>query len=103
MIHKKIQLPNKYADGYEIPLGRINLVFITTDKGMIGCGAFDIVALDSFSYPAARVKSKSGKPIATIDDLLDGIVKDINAGATRFGIRTGMLAKDALKLLSKVK
>lgn len=95
-IHKKIKLAKKKADGYIINLGPFNLVAVVTDKGMLSCGAFDVMAMDKYSYPAARVKSATGSPIATIDDLLAGIVKDANAAATRLGIEVGMSGKEAL-------
>lgn len=99
MVHQKVQLTNKQADGYIIPLGPANIVCVITDVGMLGCGAFDVMALDAFTYPAARVKSSSGKPIATIDDLLDGVVKETNAEATKRGINVGMSGREALDLL----
>lgn len=99
MVQKKIQLTNKQADGYFIPLGQINLVFVATDRGMVACGAFDVAALNNFGYPAAKVKSKSGKPIATIDDLLQGIVKEANAEASKLGITVGMSGREALELM----
>ena len=99
MVHQKVQLAGKQADGYSIPLGPANLVFVITDTGLIGCGAFDVMALDAFSYPAARVKSTTGNPIATIDDLLSGMVKDANHEAVKLGIHTGMYGREALELL----
>jgi uncharacterized protein YunC (DUF1805 family) len=48
-----IQLTRKMADGFIIPLGPANLVAIKTDVGMIGCGAFDVAALDSFKRQTA--------------------------------------------------
>ena len=54
-----VQLPHKKAEGYVIPLGPANLVAIITDIGLVGCGAFDVAALDSFSYPAAKVRPAS--------------------------------------------
>ena len=56
MQQEEIQLTRKTADGFVIPLGPANLVAIKTDVGMIGCGAFDVAALDSFSYPAAKIR-----------------------------------------------
>ena len=56
MIHTKVQLARKQADGYAINLGKVNLVNVVTDVGMVGCGAFDVDALNNFDYPAARVK-----------------------------------------------
>jgi len=99
MIHEKIQLTNKQADGYVIPLGPVNLVNVVTDTGMVGCGAFDILTLDNFGYPAARVKSATGSAIATIEDLLSGVVKDANAAAIKHGVKVGMTGREALDLI----
>ena len=95
-IHKKIKLAKKTADGYVIPLGPFNLVAVVTDKGMLSCGAFDVMAMDKHSYPAARVKSATGGLIATIDDLLSGTVKDVNTAATKLGITVGMSGRETL-------
>jgi hypothetical protein len=51
-----VKLASKEADGYVIPLGTINLVNVVTDVGMVGCGAFDVAALNNFGYPAAKVR-----------------------------------------------
>ncbi len=99
MVHQKVQLTNKQADGYIIPLGPANIVCVITDVGMVGCGAFDVMALDAFAYPAVRVKSTSGKPIATIDDLLNGVVKGANTEAIKLGIKIDMSGREALDLL----
>jgi uncharacterized protein YunC (DUF1805 family) len=99
MVHQKVQLTNKQADGYIIPLRHVKIVCVVTDVGMVGCGAFDVIALDSFTIPAARVKSATGNPIATIDDLLNGVVKEANAEAAKLGINVGMSGREALDLL----
>jgi uncharacterized protein YunC (DUF1805 family) len=99
MIYEKVQLKSKQADGFVIPLGSLNLVGAITDAGMVGCGAFDVSALDNFGYPAARVRSATGGAIATIEDLLNGLVKDANAAATKLGIITGMTGREALDLM----
>jgi uncharacterized protein YunC (DUF1805 family) len=96
MVHEKVPLTSKQADGYVIPLGPINLVNVITDVGMVGCGAFDVAALDGFGYPAARVKSTTGGGIATLDDLLVGVVKDTNKAATKLGVQVGMSGREAL-------
>jgi uncharacterized protein YunC (DUF1805 family) len=95
----RIQLTRKVADGYIIPLGPANLVAIMTDVGMVGCGAFDVAALDSFSYPAAKVRPVIGPSIVDTDDLLKGIIKETNRSALGRGIRTGMTGREALDLL----
>lgn len=99
MNHIRIQLTRKQADGYVIPLGTINLVNVVTDMGMVGCGAFDVAALNNFGYPAAKVKPSKGGSIATIDDLMQGIVKEVNPAAEKLGLKVGITGKEALDLL----
>ncbi|HXX55981.1 MAG TPA: YunC family protein [Methanoregula sp.] len=94
-----VQLSRKVAEGFVIPLGHVNLVGVKTDVGMVGCGAFDVAALDSFSYPAAKVRPSIGPSIVDIDDLLKGIVREANRSAVGRGIKTGMTGKQALELL----
>ncbi len=99
MLHEKVELTNKQADGYVIPLGPFNLVNVATEIGMVGCGAFDVAALDGFNYPAARVKGTGGKAIASIGDLLGGKVKDANEEAIKLGVKIGMSGREALDLM----
>ena len=95
----KVKLTRKVADGFIIPLGPANLVAIRTDVGMVGCGAFDVAALDSFSYPAAKVRPSIGPSIVDTDDILKGIIKEVNRAALGRGIKNGMTGKQALELL----
>jgi uncharacterized protein YunC (DUF1805 family) len=88
MIHEAVQLTNKQADGYVISLGALRRVNVVTDTGMVGCGAFDVMAPDNFGYPAARVKSATGSRIATIEDILSSIVKYANAAAIKRGVKS---------------
>ena len=99
MNHIEVQLCRKQADGYEIALGPVNLVNIVTDVGMVGCGAFDVAALDNFGYPAAKVRPAQGNSIATIEDLLQGIVKEVNSSAEKLGLTVGLTGREALELL----
>lgn len=94
-----MQLSRKQGDGYVIPLGPVNLVNVITDIGMVGCGAFDVAALNNFGYPAAKVKGAEGSSISTVDDLLKGTVKEVNPAAEKLGIKVGITGKEALDLL----
>ncbi len=99
MNHTKVKLARKEADGYIIPLGVVNLVNVVTDVGMVGCGAFDVGALNNFGYPAARVRPAKGSSIVTIEDLLKGIVKEANPAAEKLGLKIGLTGREALELL----
>jgi uncharacterized protein YunC (DUF1805 family) len=95
----EVQLTRKVANGFIIPIGPANLVAVMTDIGMVGCGAFDVAALDSFSYPAAKVRPAIGPSIVDTDDILKGIIKEANRSAFGRGIRVGMTGRQALELL----
>ncbi|MDN7025363.1 DUF1805 domain-containing protein [Methanoculleus sp. FWC-SCC1] len=95
-----VALERSEGVGYVIPLGAVNLVTVVAARGMVGCGAFDVAALDAFGYPAARVRPSRGTSIATVDDLLDGTIREANAAAGKLGVREGMSGKEALDLLS---
>jgi uncharacterized protein YunC (DUF1805 family) len=99
MHRENVQLTKKVAEGFVIPLGPANLVAVKTDVGMVGCGAFDVAALDSFSYPAVKVRPSMGPSIVDVQDILTGIVKEANRSAMGRGIRTGMTGRQALELL----
>jgi uncharacterized protein YunC (DUF1805 family) len=99
MEHIKVQLTGKQADGYVIPLGPVNLVNVVTDVGMVGCGAFDVATLNNFGYPAAKVRPSQRSSIATIEDILQGIVKEVNPAAETLGLKVGQTGREALELL----
>ncbi|WP_243668583.1 YunC family protein [Methanoculleus chikugoensis] len=103
MQHETVRLTGKDADGYVIPLGPVNLVAVVTDAGgMVGCGAFDVDALERFGYPpAARVKPAGGaSSIETVEDLLRGEIKGgANRHAEERGVAVGMTGREALDRL----
>lgn len=100
MQQEKIHLRNSDGRGYVVPLGPVSLVWVIAANGMVGCGAFDVGALQKFGYPAARVRPVRGSSIATLDDLLSGEINEANPAAVRYGIVTGMTGKEALDCLS---
>lgn len=97
---ERVPLRNSVGEGFVIPLGPVNFVGVVARNGMVGCGAVDVAALDRFGYPAARVRPSTGPSIATIGDLLAGIVKEANSNAQGLGVREGMTGREALDHLS---
>ena len=100
MIEETIPLTHSDGKGFVIPLGSINLVGVVARKGMVGCGAFDVSALNNFTYPAAKVRPLTGPSIVTLADLLSGEIKEANTAAQEIGVKAGMTGKAALDLLS---
>jgi uncharacterized protein YunC (DUF1805 family) len=100
MIEQDVPLRNSNGTGFIIPLGPVSLVAVVTKIGLVGCGAFDVAALNTFGYPAARVRGTGGAPITTIGDLLSGVVWEANSAAGLHGVTAGMTGREALDLLS---
>lgn len=96
---QSLVINNKVIYGYVIPLGPVNLVFVKTEQGVIACGAIDVTALAKFGVPAAKVKSATGGPIATLDDLLNGSIREVNEVALQRGMKVGLPVKEALALI----
>lgn len=99
MEHITIPLVDRTVDGYAIPVGPVSLIFVTTEHGMIGCGAFDIGALGRLGVPAAKMQSMVAPSITTIREILDAEVKEVNPLAIEVGIRIGMTGEEALEHL----
>lgn len=90
-----IKLDGGTAKGYSINAGAINIIFATTGKGMIACGAFNVAALEKFGYPAVRMQS----PIRTIDELLGASAAQVNQYAAALGIDEQMTGRQCLELM----
>jgi len=102
MIETEVPLKGGKGKGIVIPAGPVNLVAVIAARGMVGCGAFDVDALQHFGYPAAKVKPSNGPSIQTLDDLFAGTIKSVNPAAANLGVREGQTGREALDLLSAV-
>lgn len=99
MITEELKYGGGVAKGYVIPIGPAKIVFAVGTTGMVGCGAFDVVALERFGYPAARVRPTGIGSIENLQELLEGVVKDANGPAAALGVEIGMRGREALDLL----
>ncbi|MDD1724160.1 MAG: YunC family protein [Methanospirillum sp.] len=99
MEKQTFSLDGTTVTGYCIPIGPVNLVFAETPRGLVGCGAVDVVALEKFSIPAAKVRPRDADSIRNIDDLLTGTIAVVNTFARDLGVKTDMTGKEALRLL----
>ena len=96
MIGEEILLEGRPARAFVVPAGPVNLVFVASERGLLGCGAIDPGALQRFGYPAARVRPTTGLSVRTVDDLLDGEVTEANEAARALGVTVGMTGRAAL-------
>lgn len=87
------------AKGWVIPLPVFNLVFLQAPRGVLVCGAFDVATMERFQYAAAKMKGAGGSIIASIEDLLNGEVREANGPAKALGIEPGQSGREALQRL----
>lgn len=65
-------------------------------RGIVGCGAIDVIALEKFGIPAVKVRPVDGDSIRNIDDLLEGEVTIVNAFARDAGVFQKMNGEEAI-------
>ena len=99
MEEQKFSLDGTEVTGHIIPIGQVNLVFAQTKRGLVGCGAIDVIALEKFNIPAVKVRPTTADSVRNIDDLLKGIVVVVNSFAKEAGISPDMTGEEALRQL----
>jgi uncharacterized protein YunC (DUF1805 family) len=74
---------------------------IATDKGLVGCGIFDIDVFEEFKMAGALAKGTPQKPLVEPEDLLPAKIVMVSRQAARLGIKKGMTGKQALQKFIK--
>ena len=72
---------------------------IITNRGLIGCGAYDVVCLGKAKHIVAISRGTDENPYIYPEQLLEAPIMDLTDDAYQVGIRKGMKGKEALKLL----
>jgi uncharacterized protein YunC (DUF1805 family) len=72
---------------------------IHTERGIIGCGLYDIAVANRFSMAIAIARGTPQHPLFEPEDLLTARIADVSDAAAELGIRPGQTGEEALKLL----
>jgi uncharacterized protein YunC (DUF1805 family) len=98
----KIPIPQKktYAQGIEASWASGQWVAIICNKGMVGCGAFDVKLMEAHEQVIAIARGSIERPLITCDDLLNAKIVGITKLARDLGVKEGMTGRDAIELLS---
>ena len=88
----------KEFEGFCLPVPPSNLIFLTTAKGFIGCGFFDMKTFDKLGIPAVRITG-----VSTLEELFAGKISEVTEPAEKSGVRIGMTGYDALMLFCPAK
>lgn len=80
--------------GIKIHMGNANLLLIKADKGFIMCGYLNIEVAEKLNDAACVVQG-----VKDFDDMLNAKIIKVTTKAKEFGIKEGMLGREALKIL----
>lgn len=96
---RRISMEGGKATGVSVKWDGGRFCFIAADRGIIGCGIFNIKVFDEFKMAGALMKGTPECPYVEPEDLLNGKVTMISKAAAKLGITKGMTGKRVLKLL----
>ena len=91
---EKIIINHQSYDGWRVALPHSTLIFIAGQKGVLGCGFFNVETANKINEPLAVVTG-----VKTFDDMLKKEVIAVSNAAMTLGIKVGMTGKEALEKL----
>ena len=100
IITKSYQTRNGLVEGVQVKWSGFNILLAAGKKGFLGCGVFDLEALERFGLPAAIPESTSENPIGTLERFAGRKIMKVNAKAEALGIKVGMDVRDAFELIA---
>lgn len=72
---------------------------LITNRGIVGCGAYDVACLEKAGQLIAISRGTLEKPLVYPEDLFHAKIMDLTHPAREVGIREGMTGKEALRIL----
>ncbi len=70
---------------------------ILTERGIVGCGIYDVSTAAEFSQAVAIAKGTPACPLVEPEDLLDAKIVDATPLARELGITVGMTGREAVE------
>ena len=95
---KPIDLDGKVVLGITVALPKTHLTMITTERGYVMCGALDVALLNERLADRGIIAGRA-LGVKTLDELLNAPLSDVTHSAEKLGIRSGMIAREALRLM----
>jgi len=83
------------ATGFRIGLEHAGLFLIKADKGLIACSYLSIETAERLGDALCLVSG-----VSSFEEVLEVEIREVSSKARKYGVREGMLGREALKLLS---
>jgi uncharacterized protein YunC (DUF1805 family) len=76
---------------------------IHTDKGLVGCGIYDIRSANEFSLAVAIARGTPAKPLREPEDLFNAKILEVSKAAEALGVAPGMTGREAVEKMLAAK
>ncbi|MHA1730894.1 MAG: DUF1805 domain-containing protein [Promethearchaeota archaeon] len=90
----------RVAQGIEAAWEGGQWVAIICDRGMVGCGAFDVALMEAHEQVIAVAHGSLERHLVTCEDLLAATIGGVTRQARELGVRDGMTGREAVEVLS---
>ncbi|MBN1794329.1 MAG: DUF1805 domain-containing protein [Candidatus Omnitrophica bacterium] len=94
---RSFQTKKGLVEGAKLDWGVFSLLILTAPKGFLGCGIFDLDAVERFGFACGIVESTPDNPIGTLERMIGRKVVRINQKARSLGVTEGMGALEAIE------
>ena len=76
---------------------------IHTDRGLVGCGIYDIRSANEFNLAVAIARGTLAKPLRVPEDLFNAKILEVSQAAEALGVSPGMTGREAVEKLLAAK
>ena len=95
--HRIIETPHGQALGASYRWRGGQYCAIHTERGLIGCGIYDVRVASEFGMAVAIARGTPAQPLREPEDLLSARIVGLSDAAERLGIQLGMTGEAALE------
>lgn len=76
---------------------------IHTDRGLVGCGIYDIRSANEFNLAVAIARGTPAKPLRVPEDLFNAKILEVSQAAEKLGVSPGMTGREAVEKMLAAK
>ncbi|WP_291322247.1 DUF1805 domain-containing protein [Desulfonatronospira sp.] len=79
----------------EFPTPKTRLLAVRGEKGILGCGYFNMAVAEKIDEALAIVRG-----VQSVEDMLEAEVKKVSPAAQVLGVHAGMTGREAMQLMA---
>ena len=98
-VSRPLQFQNGSAIGISNRWHKGQYCSILTERGIVGCGIYDLTTAAEFGQAIAIAKGTPENPLVEPEDLFDAKIVGTTPQANTLGIEVGMTGREAVELM----